>query len=100
MSGRVIVGAVRNDNVDDFYDVYAYLRDTSVPAQRPLFNFLRDHYDDKLTAAALVSRENDGIFELVIWYGGVEMRFRAGMPRDNSQLDERVFFEHCEVQLG
>lgn len=87
---QVIAATVRIDNVDDHYDLYSYLRDSCTPAIRPLFNCLADHYDDKLKAAALVEHRvgHHVVYELVIWYGYAEVRFRAGIPRNPPTLDD------------
>lgn len=87
---QVIIATVRVDNVDDHYDLYAYLRDSCTPSVRPLFNCLRDHYDDKLKAAALVEHRSGQqvIYELVIWHGYAEVRFRAGAPRNPPTVEE------------
>lgn len=84
LSTTVVVAAVDKGKDDDFYSVLAWLRDTCIPTVRPLYNVMNDHYDDELKAAALIKHQmEDGshVYELVLHYGHLEKRIRAGVPR-------------------
>lgn len=85
----VVVAAVDKGKEEDFYSVLAWLRDTCIPDVRPLYNVMNDHYDDDLKAAALIKHQMDDgthAYELVLHYGHLEIRTRAGLARKSPSL--------------
>lgn len=94
---QVVLATVRVDDKTDHYELYSYLRDSCVPNIRPLYNYMADHYNDDLKAAALLKYELDSgqsIYELVIWSGYAEVRYRIGIPRKPPTLEQ--FIEHLQ----
>ena len=87
----VVVGAVDEGNrAQDFYPVLAYLRDTSSPSQRPLYNIIRDHMDERLAAAALLQHTYPGglrSYELVILHDHLLKRFTISSTRETPSMD-------------
>lgn len=77
----ILVAAVNEGDVDtDFYPVSAYLRDSSIPNVRPLYNVFQQHYDDRLKAAALVHHPA-GTYELVMLHNHMLKRFVSELTR-------------------
>jgi len=87
----VVVGAVDAGNgPEDFYAVFAYLRDTCSPSQRPLYNAIRDHMDEHLKAAALLQHAFPGgerSYELVILHNHLLKRFTLSSTREAPSMD-------------
>jgi hypothetical protein len=93
VSTNLVIARVDTGKDGDFYDVHAWLRDTCIPACRPLYNELDNLYDDDLKAAALVKHNmSDGTteYELIVHHGCMEKRFKCGVPRKAPKLPDFI----------
>lgn len=90
----VLIAAVDDgDLTRDFYPVKAWLRDTCIPAVRPLYNELCNVDDHGLKAVALLEHtmtDGSSVYELLIHHGCFEKRIRATVPRHVPTLADFV----------
>lgn len=89
ISSKLMIARVDNGQEGAFYDVHAWLRDTCIPAVRPLYSILNDHSDSDLKAAGLVKHlmsDSTEVYELVLYHGALEKRYKAGVARKTPTL--------------
>lgn len=76
----VIGAALKNNESEDFYNVMAWLRDSSNPNIRQLHGTMVKHMDGRLKAAVLL-RLPDNAYQLVLLHDHMLKRFQVCISR-------------------